>query len=242
MRRLHVLFRWQDLDVRRIADKTVVVLDILFATSTIVATFGQGVRAVIPARHAAHARALAAGRDPDSCLLAGELNIENIEGFGPPTPIALAAYPLAGRTLIFSTTNGTVALDAAAQAKRVLVGSLLNASAVADRICDGNDTNSVVVICAGSVGSFNLEDCYGAGCIVSRLLAQPGSDWDLTDSARAALQIFSTWSAEACLFESYVGHVIRRHGLEEELRYAARIDTSTIVPEYAGGEITAAGG
>jgi 2-phosphosulfolactate phosphatase len=239
MRRLHVLFCWQDLDVARIADKTVVVLDILFATSTIVAAFSAGVRAVIPAKSADHARAIAAGRAPDSYLLAGELNIENIEGFGPPTPIALSKYPLAGRTLIFSTTNGTVALAAAAPAKHVLVGSLLNASAVADRIVADGDPGSVVVVCAGSVGSFNLEDCYGAGCMVTRLLASPGTDWELTDSARAALQIFSTWAPETCLLESYVGHVVHRHGLDEEVRYAAQLDVFGLVPRYADGEITA---
>ena len=240
MRRLHVLFRWQDLDLARLADKTVVVLDILFATSTIVTALAQGARAVIPAQSPEHARAIAAGRDPEDCLLAGELNLENIPGFAPPTPIALSKHPLAGRTLIYSTTNGTVALTAAAGAKRVLVGALLNAGAVAEHIVAAAGGASVVVICAGSAGAFNLEDCYGAGCVVSRLLAAPGAAWDLTDSARAALGVFERSAPEVCLFASYVGQVIRRHKLDAELRYAAQLDAFALVPEYAGGEITIA--
>lgn len=240
MRKLNVLFRKEDLDATRIAEKDIVVLDILFATTTIVAALSHGASAVIPARSPEEARLLASDRPADSYLLAGELMIKRIEGFAPPTPLALFAQPLRGRTLIYSTTNGTVALNAAAGAKKVWVGSLLNGTAIARAIAADGTEDTVIVLCSGSMGAYNLEDYYGAGYIVSRLIRYSDTVWHLTDAARTALYLFEHWPPEACLFESRVGRLAIRINLADEVRYAARLDAIELAPIYADGEIRAA--
>ena len=56
MPKVHVLLKKEELDAELLAGKVVVVLDILFATSTIVTAFQHGVTHVIPAMDEHHAR------------------------------------------------------------------------------------------------------------------------------------------------------------------------------------------
>ena len=46
MPKLHVLFTKENLDPSRLQGKVVIVLDVLFATSTIVHAFGEGIDAI----------------------------------------------------------------------------------------------------------------------------------------------------------------------------------------------------
>ena len=48
MPKLHVLLKKEELDLQRLSGKVVVVLDILFATTSIVATLAHGAREVLP--------------------------------------------------------------------------------------------------------------------------------------------------------------------------------------------------
>ena len=119
---LHVLFKKEDLDPARLEGKVVIVLDVLFATSTIVHAFGQGIACIWPAMDAEDARRIASTLQVP--LLAGEYLAHPLPGFGPATPLALAATGLAGATLVYATTNGTVALNNASTAAHVYVGAL----------------------------------------------------------------------------------------------------------------------
>ena len=79
-------------------------------------------------------------------------------------------------TLIYSTTNGTRAvLAAAAACETVFLGSLLNLSAVARAVQD-----DCVIVCAGFQGRFALDDAYCAGRIVDLL------GGEVTDAAKAS--------------------------------------------------------
>ena len=172
--RIHVLTRKEELDGVRVAGKVVVVLDILFATTTMVAALAGGAIEVLPVADEAEARAAGARRSQGSYVLSGELYAETLPGFAHPAPMALLAHGVKDKTLIYSTTNGTVAMMLAASAKRVYCGSLLNARAVASHITASHARDTVLVLCSGSGGNFNLEDFYGAGCLVDRLAGELG--------------------------------------------------------------------
>ena len=123
---LHVLLKRQEIDADRLCHKVVIVLDVLFATSTIVHAFSRGVAEVWPACGRDDAVRIADG--VSDSLLAGEYMAETITDFAPATPIALGFHDLAGRRLVYSTTNGTHALAAAALSANVYVGAFLNGS------------------------------------------------------------------------------------------------------------------
>jgi len=166
--RIHVLTRKEEFDSVRVPGKVVVVLDILFATTTMVAALAHGATEVIPVEDEKAARAAAARRAVGSYVLAGELYAETLPGFAHPAPVALLQHGVQDKALIYSTTNGTVALTLATGARRVYCASLLNAQAIASHVAAAHPRDTVLIVCAGSGGNFNLEDFYGAGCLVDR--------------------------------------------------------------------------
>ena len=71
--------------------------------------------------------------------------------------------------LIYSTTNGTVAIKNSINAKKIYVGSLLNAKATIDDLINNYNEETILIICSGSIGRPNLEDTFGAGYFINLL-------------------------------------------------------------------------
>ena len=171
MPRLHVLTNKTYADPARLADVVAIVVDVVFATTGIAVLLERGASDVLPTLAPDAARAVAAELAPGSFVLAGEQDGDPIPGFAEPWPLQLLDTDFAGRRVVYSTTNGTVALNMAASAAVVLAGALVNGRAVADYACEHLAGRDVVLICAGSGTSFSLEDFYGAGYIASLLAA-----------------------------------------------------------------------
>ncbi len=230
---LHVLFKKEELDRERLHGKVVVVLDVLFATSTIVHAFGQGVGSVWPARDAVDATRIAA--QLDSPIMAGEYLAEGLPGFGPATPLALCGAGVEGATLVYATTNGTVALNSAAGAAHVYVGALLNGAALVAHVSKAHPEAAVLLVCSGSVDRFNLEDFYGAGHIASHF--ERGGRYALTDAALASVLFYRGCDASTALGASRVGRMMQAHDLQEEIDCAARFDVLDVVPVLNNGRL-----
>ena len=233
MAKIHVLLKKEELDDERLPAKIVVVLDILFATSSIVTVLAHGAADVIPTMDGAAALLEARDRAAGSFLLSGELNASTLEGFLHPTPMALLEEDLRGKTLIYSTTNGTVALRKSGGADEVFAGSLLNGAAVVKLIERTCVDQTVLIVCAGSAGNFNLEDFYGAGYLVSLF----SREHELSDAARAALMLHDRADGYECLAQSRVGRMMLSRGLEREVRFAAQKSRFEIVPRLRDGRL-----
>ena len=234
MSKIHVLLKKEELDNERLEGKVVVVLDILFATSSIVAAFAHGASAVIPTLDGAAAQAEACRHAPGSYLLSGEMNAETLPGFVHPTPLALLREDVAGRTLIYSTTNGTVALKKSHGAAHIYAAALLNGQAVIDHIAATHASNTVLVVCSGSADNFNLEDFYGAGYLVSLFRKSAGTH-EYSDAALAAEMLHANEHLDAaeCLKRARVGRMMLSRRLDEEIHFAARKSVFDIVPQLA---------
>jgi 2-phosphosulfolactate phosphatase len=232
--RIHVLTRKEELDGVRVPGKVVVVLDILFATTTMVAALAHGATEVVPVEDERAARDAGALRPAGSYVLSGELHAETLPGFAHPAPVALLRHGVRDKALIYSTTNGTVAMRLADGAKRVYCGSLLNAGAVADHIAAQHPRDTVLILCSGSGGNFNLEDFYGAGCLVERFAGLLGAGADFSDAARTALAFYRHASALQVLLDCRVGRMMAKRGLGHEVEFACRIDAFPIVPVMQG--------
>lgn len=234
---LHVLFKKEELETERLHGKVVVVLDVLFATSTIVHAFGQGITSVWPARDADDATRIA--QQLDSPILAGEHMAETLPGFGPATPLALCKVGVEGATLVYATTNGTVALNGAAGAAHVYVGALLNGAALVAHVRRAHPEASVVLVCSGSVDRFNLEDFYGAGHLAAHF--EQGGGYCLTDAALAAVLLYRGCDAPTALGASRVGRMMQAHDLQDEIDCAARFDVLDVVPVLENGRLQLVG-
>jgi len=238
--RVHVLTRKEELDGVRVPGKVVVVLDILFATTTMVAALAHGATEVIPVSDERAARDAGAQRADGSYVLSGELFAETLPGFAHPAPVALLQHGVQDKALIYSTTNGTVAMTLAGSAKRVYCGSLLNAQAIVSHIAAEHPRDTVLILCSGSGGNFNLEDFYGAGCLVDRFAAVLGAGADLSDAARTALGFFRHAQAPQVLLECRVGRMMVQRGLAHEVEFACRFDAFPIVPVMERGRLRCA--
>ena len=171
---------------RDLSATTCVVFDILRATSSMITALHHGATEIHPVRTIEEALALKA-RMPHA-VLGGERHGDLIPGFelgnAPQEYTAVS-----GRTIITTTTNGTLALRACEGARRVLVGALLNLDALAGELLD-EEPEHLLLVCAGTFADFALEDAYAAGALIT-LLDQPR----LTDAAQAALAVAHRFSA-----------------------------------------------
>jgi 2-phosphosulfolactate phosphatase len=202
-----------------------VVVDVLRATSTIAQALASGYERVLCCAEIEQARALRAEL-PDS-LLGGERQAVRVEGFevGASPRDFLEAR---ARTLILSTTNGTRAiLETARRCDRVLLGSLLNLSAVAGAV-DGDD---VAVVCAGFQGAFALDDAYCAGRIVQLL------GGERTDAAIAAELVGRAFPTA---LDGLNARTYGPPGLEEDIAFCAQEDLLDAVPQLTGMQGAAA--
>jgi 2-phosphosulfolactate phosphatase len=237
MAKIHVLVNKEHVDPRRLPGKVVIVLDVLFATTSIVAALANGAEEVIPTVDGAAAIAESNKHAPGRFVLAGELDTVTLAGFVDPWPRALIEQKLRGKTLIYSTTNGTVALNYSAPADHVYAACLLNADAIADYISRRHRTENVVIVCSGSGANLNLEDLYGAGYLVSLLLAKR-PDYQLTDAAMAARILHERSDVLECLHESRVGRMMHERNLDDEVAFSAQKSVYREIPVFSGGRVT----
>jgi 2-phosphosulfolactate phosphatase len=196
-----------------------IVVDVLRATSTIAQALASGYERVLCCAEIEDALALRAEL-PDS-LLGGERKAVRVEGFDVGASPREFLEPRA-RTLILSTTNGTRAiLETARSCDEVLLGSLLNLSAVAQAA----GADDVVVVCAGFQGGFALDDAYCAGRIVQLLAAER------TETAVAADLLARAFPSA---LEGLNARTYGPPGLEEDIAYCAREDLLDAVPRLTG--------
>jgi len=228
VQKVHVLLKKEELDSQRLEDKIVIVLDILFATSSIVTALAHGAQAVIATPDGSAALAESEKHAAGSFILSGELHANTLPGFVHPTPQRLLAQGLRGRTLIYCTTNGTVALMKARAAGDVYAAALLNARATVDHIALHHRHNTVLIVCSGSADNFNLEDFYGAGYFVS-LFRQRLADADFSDAALAAELLHDHSEGLEVLRRSRVGRMMLTRGLDDEVAFAARESSYDVV-------------
>jgi 2-phosphosulfolactate phosphatase len=230
--KLHVLTNKSELKSQSLHNQVVVVLDILIATSSIVTVLANGCNQVVPVKDYAEALNLKSQPEFASFKFSGEHNTNTLQDFIQPTPIELLKDGMDGHSLVFCTTNGTVALQNSQSAKAVYVGSLLNAQAIVNHILLKHSNDEVLVVCSGSNDEFNIEDFYGAGFFVQSFIEGSSADTlDLSDCALAAKIFHSSASAIDLLSQSRVGKLLIERKWDQELAFCAQKNIYTIIPQ-----------
>jgi len=156
-------------------------------------------------------------------LLCGEEKCHKPEGFDLGNSPGGFDRSLTGRTLFMSTTNGTRAILAAREAKVLLVGALVNASAVA-KVCSESRLD-VTLLCAGTDGQVAMEDVIGAGAVIAAI-KRIGPVEEESDAARMALRLFevSKNDLKGALSTGAGGRNVINAGLGEDIEFAASLD------------------
>ena len=225
-----VFFSVDEADPAELQDRTVVVIDVLRATSTIVSALASGARAIYPVASSEEAVRLASSLGRENTLLCGERRGLKIPGFHlGNSPQEFTPAEVEGRQLVMSTTNGTRALHAASGASRIVVGSLLNLSAT---VRAAAEAEQLAIVCAGREGRFALEDALCAGLLLERAEEARGSPLEMDDAGRAVRLLASRLTPDAELLKSVAaGRALVEIGLVLDVEHCARIDLHDIVPE-----------
>lgn len=221
-----------------------VVIDVLRASTTIITALAHGAVRVRPVLTVEEARAEAAARD---ALLGGERGGRRIDGFDlGNSPLEYSRDRVSGRSIVITTTNGTAALHACAGAIDVLIGAIVNRSAVAAvahalALQHGGDIH---LVCAGTDGAVTEEDLLAAGAILDAAVQDHGCGEDALDATgRAALARFRATvaagptAADAIAREfasSIGGRNLIDLGMDADLPVAAAIDSLPVVPRLGG--------
>jgi 2-phosphosulfolactate phosphatase len=180
---------------RDLRETVCVVFDVLRATSTFVTALHNGAKAIIPVSEISEA--LAIRRKQPDVLLAGErdgMKIRAAQTGGRDfdlgnSPREFTTEKVRGKTIVSTTTNGTRALRACANAKIVLAGSFLNLGATADFVKNLQPAE-VLLVCAGTREQRADEDVLGAGAMCE-LPARGDTRPTLSGSAKIARQLYA---------------------------------------------------
>lgn len=218
---------------RDLSGATVVVFDVLRATSTMNFGLKHGVEQFFPVETVESARARKA-INPE-LLLAGERHGLPLEGFDlGNSPKEYLAIP--GRSIVFTTTNGTVALHRMRQAAKVYVAALLNLKAVATLLARENPGH-ILLVCAGTEEDFALEDGIAAGALVDRL-----SERNRSDAATLMHRLYQQVRGDlaSALRESRNGRALTKVGKAEDVEQCAQVDIVDTVGVLVGDAVVTA--
>lgn len=236
--KIHVIFQKEDIALDKIDPKKVaVVFDVLLATTTIATVLHHGASEVIPVMDGEEALRIMEDLDTTTAIIAGESAGLTIDGFLDPLPTHLQ-HLAKGKTVVLSTTNGTVAIRNVANAKKVYAASLVNGQAVAEKMMLDHLGDTVIVVCAGTMKQFSLEDFYGAGYFIHQIM-QAGGLWELTDAAEAAHLFYqgNKESATQILEKSATGQMLIEMGMEKDIVFSAEQGVFAVVPQLIDGKM-----
>ena len=215
----------------------VVVFDVLRATSTITTAMAAGAEQI---RFFASAdAAVAARREYPHALLCGEKGCLKIPGFDlGNSPLEFQPAIVSGRVILMATTNGTKAIHAARNGRRLFAGSLLNARATAEALL--RSTEDVVLLCAGTDNHPALEDILGAGAVINELQNLAGaSAINATDLAMTAHFAFRQAVADlhSALSHAQGARNLVAAGLSDDIVHCSRLNGLPRVVHIAGDQL-----
>lgn len=223
---LHVCLTPALIPLYHVEDYIVVIIDIFRATSSICYGIENGAEAIIPV---AEVEECAAYREKGlSYLLAAERNGEVVSGFDfGNSPFSYTEEIVFGKTVVLTTTNGTHALHLSRGAKKIVIGSFLNLTALSDWLKTQNE--NILLVCAGWKNQFNLEDTIFAGAVIEQLKDR---QFILDDPAIAANDLFQIAKDDLPGYLAKTSHSerLKKLGIEKDIAFCLNVDITTSIP------------
>jgi 2-phosphosulfolactate phosphatase len=227
-----------------VAGRVVAVIDVLRASTSIAVALANGAKAVIPFESTEEVVSRSKSFERPAVRLAGERRMRPIPGFDlGNSPAEFTREAVEGKTVLFTTTNGTVALLGVQAARDIVIASYVNFSAalalLRTALRGGTD---VSIVCAGRERQLSLEDTACAGRYV-RFITSQLPKTTLNDAARAAMIIEQRYGDDLLgLFaDSDAGRALAAAGYQADLQWSAAIDSYPVVPVYQERQITKLG-
>lgn len=214
-------------------DFVVVVVDIFRASTSICAAMAYGIKEVIPVRGLDEAQAFQGTDKVIACERDGQ--VQDFADIGN-SPSDFLKEELKGKSIVFSTTNGTQAVNMAKDGDAVAVGAFICLEAIAQWA--KNQHKNVVIFCAAWKNLFNLEDTLFAGAVADILL-QDDLYTTVCDSTLAAIDLWQVAQGDLQGYLSKCSHRNRLKHLisDEDYAYTLTLDSTRIVPVLHGDKL-----
>lgn len=211
-----------------------VVVDVFRATTAICTAFDHGVKTIIPVETLEEAKTF----QDQGFLIAAERNgiKPDFADFGN-SPFNFMQEGLEGKTIVYSTTNGTQAIQLAGAAGHTVIGAFINLSALAGYLTLLQ--KDVILLCAGWKDRFSLEDTICCGAIAAKLL-ESGIFVSSCDSVTASVDLWHEASKNLMEYHRKFAHTQRLKTLmlDDVIEFCLTPDQTDKVPLYRNGVIT----
>jgi 2-phosphosulfolactate phosphatase len=210
-----------------------VITDILRATSAIVTAFENGVERIIPVGTLEEAMEY----KDQGFMVAAERDgiVSDFADFGN-SPFNFTPERVSGKQIVYSTTNGTQAINMASDCHRIVIGAYLNFDSLFEWLL--RQDRNVIILCAGWKSKFNLEDSLYAGALTDKLIST-GKYETICDSAKASVDL---WKLAENNLLGYIDKVaqrerLRKNKLDDVIEYCHTFNVTEVLPALNGDHL-----
>src|SRR3984893_6295501 len=224
------------LHLYNVSQATVVIIDVLRATTTIATALYNGARHIVPVDSVA--KCIELGRQIN-CITAGEREGKIAEGFSyGNSPFEYSREFINGKILVLTTTNGTRLLHMALDkgAREILTGAFTNLDAVTEYLIQ--QKNNVILACAAWKDRINIEDTLFAGAVIEKIRGHFTVE---CDASHIAANLYNKAAGDLFGFmkENNASHFNRlmNYGLEKDIRYCLQSNLANVLPIYEAGKL-----
>jgi len=204
----------------------VVVTDVLRASSAIVTAFMNGVERIIPVGTLEEAKVY----KNRGYMVAAERDgiVRDFADFGN-SPYNFTPERVQGKEIVYSTTNGTNAIQLASTGSQVLIGAYLNISSLASYIRKAG--KDLLVLCAGWKNKFNLEDTLFAGAL-SEMVLEDSRYHTICDATLGAMDLYDAAKGDMMGYIEKVAqrHRLKKNKLDDVIEYCHEFDQTDLIP------------
>lgn len=214
-------------------ENVVIVVDILRATTSICTAFQNGIKELIPVSGIDDAM-----RYKDLGYLVAAERDGRILDFADigNSPEDFSEEIVFNKTIAYSTTNGTQAINMASDCHAVVIGAFINITALSNWLLIQN--RNITILCAGWKNKFNLEDSLFAGALSEKLLKHEKFFTDC-DSTLAAIELWKSAKDNTVENIKKASHYKRlcKLGKQSTIEYCMSQDLTQKIPVLKNGKI-----
>lgn len=228
----------------RFKNTLVVMIDVLRAGTTICAALYNGAKEVIPNESVEKAVKIYTGLSKETRFLGGERNGKKPNGFDAGnSPGEYSMDAVRGKTVIFTTSNGTSTFLKAREATERIIGSFVNINAILDYLTHfihnfGQEDLNITFLCSGTNGRLSYEDTMCAGAYID-LISKNFDESKMTDTALAAMEIYKLHETnlQEFIYTREHSQFLRSIGMDQDIKVAMSFDHYPVVPVIRGNSI-----
>ena len=214
-------------------NKTVVIIDVLRASSVMTTALYNGAKAILPVTSVEEAKMVFLQFNEDEALLCGERDAKRIDGFHlGNSPLEYTRDKVRDKIIVLTTSNGTIAIHAAKEANELLVASFLNISSLTNYL--SHKTRDLVIVCSGTNGAFSMDDGMCAGMLIALLSNNEETHFD--DLGLVLKAFYEDNESDIYAGLRYCKHLnyLIDNSFEKDVVHCMQVDTMNIVPKLSG--------